>query len=94
MIPSLSDEGIRVFKLIRGADESGISGSGFVGYGIIDHRGKITFFWRTDKMATSKVKVASTSHYDSYQEFLDVHVNSHTNKNDTEIEWVNLIENE
>lgn len=92
MVPTLANEGVRMFKMIRGADQSGISGTGFVGYGVIDHRGKITLFWRTDKMVTSKVKVASISHYDSYQEFLDVHVGSHRDNNFTEIIFVDFKE--
>lgn len=90
--PSLASEGIKLFKFLRGADQSGVSGTGYIAYGLVDHRGKTTLFWRTDKMATSKVRVASISHYDSYQEFLDVHVGSHKDNNFTEIVFIDFKE--
>ena len=92
MLPTLASEGIKVFKVVRGKDESNVSGKGFIAYGLLDHRQKVTIFWRTDVCVTSKVKVASIAHYDSMKDFLDIHVNSHLNGNDTELIFVEFKE--
>lgn len=90
LTPSLESEGIKMFKVIRGKDESNVSGTGYVGYGVVSHSGHTVLFWRSDVSLMSKVKVASICYFDCFDDFLRIHVNSHNNY--TEIEWVKFVE--
>ena len=68
----------RLFKMIRNADESGVSGTGHVLDGVVFKDGKTVVAWLTQ---TSSIAV-----YNSFKDFHDIHIGSHpTNK--TEIVW-------
>ena len=61
------------FFLQRMQDETGVSGTGVVGHGVVFESGKVVFHWRPP-MSTVTV-------YDSFEIFLRVHVTSHPSKN-------------
>ncbi len=66
------------FTMIRNQDCSGMSGTGRVLDGIIFPCGKVVVCWRR--------QVNSVQIYDSFEEFMTVHVESHPD-NKTEILW-------
>lgn len=67
---------IRRFKVYRSYDESGVSGIGYIMSGVIFHTGKTVICWRTD-ITGSKNGVSSIGIYDTYDEFLRIHVTAH-----------------
>jgi hypothetical protein len=69
---------MRTFKMIRNADESGVSGTGHVLDGVEWHTGQVTVCWRT--------KTPSLGYYDSFQDFQTLHIDSHPT-NGTEVVW-------
>ena len=73
----------RVFKMVRNADETGVSGTGVVGDGVEFPNGMVAFCWRS--------KTPSVNTYRSFVEFKHVHIDAHPN-NDTEIHWFELRE--
>lgn len=69
----------RAFTMVRKKDETGVSGKGRVLDGVIFHDGKTVIYWRSDK--------PSIAIYNSFDEFQQVHIESHP-KNKTEIIWL------
>lgn len=70
---------MRAFLMVRGNDESGVSGTGLVLEGVIFDSGTCVVSWLT---ATSSIGI-----YKTYNEFLKVHVVSHLT-NQTTIKFV------
>jgi len=60
---------LKVFKVIRKQDESGVSGIGHIIDGVIFDNGKVVIQWRTD--------MASIAIYESYKDFYTIHIASH-----------------
>ena len=60
---------MRVFTIIRQADESGVSGTGRVLDGIVFDDGTTVVRWRT--------ATASTAIYKTYEDFYYIHIESH-----------------
>ncbi len=54
-----------LWKLIREADESGVSGTGHVADAVVWHDGKVTVHWRTE--------TTSTTVYDSVSDVVKIH---------------------
>lgn len=70
----------RTFSMIRGGDESGVSGTGKVLEGVQFSDGTVVVRWLTQNQASS------TAVYDSFESFNSIHILSHpTNK--TRIIW-------
>ena len=92
MLPTLASEGVKVFKVVRGLDQSGVSGTGYVAYAIISHTGQVVLFWRSDISGASKTKSSSVGFYNSIEDFLSIHATSHKNGNDTELIFVEFKE--
>lgn len=70
----------KTFSMIRGSDESGVSGTGKVLEGVLFSDGKVVVRWLTPHVASS------TAIYDSLDDFHRIHIESHpTNK--TRIIW-------
>lgn len=70
----------RTFSMVRGADESGVSGTGKVLEGVQFSDGTVAVRWLTVNQASS------TAIYDSFDSFESIHIKSHpTNK--TRIIW-------
>lgn len=65
--------------MYRRFDASGVSGVGRVLDGTIFPNGKVCVCWRSES--------SSIGVYDSWQEFLDIHVSAHPS-NQTEILWI------
>lgn len=76
---------LKIFDMERQDDESGISGTGLVASGIVFPDGKVVLRWNTE--------TASTTEFDSYEDFLKIHVKSHPD-NKTKIHFYNLTEGE
>lgn len=77
----------RVFVLVRNGDESGTSGTGRVLDGIVFPNGTVAVCWDTKNNPDSRVDVGSISVFDSYDDFLSVHVSQHPD-NRSEIKWL------
>jgi hypothetical protein len=60
---------MRIFKLIRGKDTSGVSGTGHVLDGIIFDDGTTIIHWKGQR--------SSLSIFKNYEDFLAIHVDSH-----------------
>ena len=60
---------MKIFRVDRKADESGVSGAGHVIDGVIFDDGTVIIRWRTD--------MASTAIYKNYAEFYKIHIESH-----------------
>lgn len=67
----------RKFQMYRGKDKSGISGVGWIMEGVEFFNGKVCITWHG--------KVKSISVYDSFQEFVETHIDNHSNE--TVILW-------
>ena len=78
----MTDEA-RVFKMVRNADETGVSGIGVVADGIEFPNGMVSVCWRS--------KTPSVNVYRSFVEFKHVHIDAHPG-NDTEIHWFQVSE--
>lgn len=76
---------LKVFDMERQNDESGISGTGLVASGIVFPDGKVVLRWNSE--------MASTTEFDSYEDFKNIHVKSHPN-NKTKLHYYNLDEGE
>ena len=64
---------MKVFKIIRQNDETGVSGTGNVMDGVVFDDGQVIVSWKTD--------VKSTGFYNSWEDFKKVHIDPHpTNK--------------
>lgn len=74
---------IKVFTVIRQRDESGVSGTGRVCDGVVWPSGKCTLVWRSSAPGARP----SIVQFDSYGDFLSVHVRSHPT-NQTIIKWL------
>lgn len=74
----LASEPEKRFCLIRKSDVSGVSGTGCVLDGFVMKGGQCVAVWRG--------KVSSISIFRSFDEFMDIHVNSHPT-NGSIIEW-------
>lgn len=70
------------FVMQRKNDKSGVSGIGIVLEGSVFTNGKTVVSW----MGKSEVQVKSLSVFDSFEDFIRVHVSSHP-ENITEIIW-------
>lgn len=57
------------FRVIRRHDEGGISGTGCTMEGVVFSTGKCNVQWLSEK--------ACIQHWDSFEDFLGVHINSH-----------------
>lgn len=68
----------KLFTLIRKIDESGISGTGRVLDGVIFHTGQVVTCWRTDLNVKDKDAYSTLGVYPSFDAFLHVHVNPHS----------------
>ena len=68
----------QVFTMTRQSDETGVSGTGTVGAGVILSSGIVMFEWFS--------ATPSINQYPSFDAFLAVHVDAHPN-NETSIEW-------
>lgn len=68
----------QVFTMIRHRDETGVSGTGVVGSGVILSSGITMFEWFS--------ATPSINQYPSFDAFLAVHIDPHPD-NGTEIEW-------
>lgn len=71
---------MKTFKLKRNFDETGISGTGIVGEGVVFSDGICVFRWIT------KDKPKTTVVFEKYDDFYDIHCKSHP-KNKSEIIW-------
>lgn len=72
---------MRVFKVVRKQDESGVSGISRVLDGVVFDDGTTVIRWRT--------KMASTAIYRTFNEFYDIHIASHpVNETITEIQEI------
>lgn len=74
---------VRVFDMIRNQDVSGVSGIGKVATGIVFPDGSTNLRWLSD--------TASTAIFDSFEDFMAIHVNSHP-ENKTEINFYSIKE--
>jgi hypothetical protein len=68
----------QVFTMVRNADETGVSGTGVVGAGVVWSDGTVHYEWYS--------ATPSKAIYANFDAFLAVHVDSHPD-NDTEIVW-------
>ncbi len=73
---------IKVFRLNRLKDVSGVSGTGIVAYGTEYPNGKVTLCWNT--------KFSSVAVYDSMQDVIEIHCHGDSSM----IEVVNVIKDE
>ena len=71
----------RLFKMVRNADETGVSGTGVVADGIEFPNGMVAVCWRS--------KTPSVNVYRSFVEFKHVHIDAHPS-NGTEIHWMTV----
>lgn len=62
---------MRTFEMIRGNDESGVSGTGKVLEGVVFSDGPCVVRWVTELNGRSEAR------YDSFASFVDIHINSH-----------------
>jgi hypothetical protein len=62
---------MRVFKMFRQADYSGVSGTGLVLEGVVFTSGKCIVNWLTPPPS------GSVNVFDSYEQFVKIHVSSH-----------------
>jgi len=69
----------QVFTMVRNSDETGVSGTGTVGSGVILSSGTVMFEWFS--------ATPSINQYPSFDAFLAVHIEPHPD-NDTEIHWL------
>jgi hypothetical protein len=69
---------VRAFRLRRGHDETGVSGTGVVLDGVVFDDGVTVVHWRG--------RWRSTAVFGSFEEFLAVHVDAHP-ANRSVIEW-------
>ena len=69
---------MRTFKMIRNADESGVSGTVHVLSGVLWHTGQVTVCWNT--------AAPSLGTYKSFDDFKTLHIDSHPT-NGTEVVW-------
>lgn len=78
--PSKPSHKPRTFSMIRGADESGVSGTGKVLEGCLFSDGTVVVRWLTPHVAST------TAVYDNMVDFETIHIHSHpTNK--TRVIW-------
>jgi hypothetical protein len=70
----------RAFSMVRGADESGVSGTGKVLEGAVFSDDTTVVRWLTKDMPSS------TAIYPSYKAFTRIHIDSHPN-NKTRVVW-------
>lgn len=77
----MSDEA-RMFKMVRNADETGVSGTGVVLDGIEFPNGMVAVCWRS--------KTPSVNVYRSFVEFKHIHIDAHPS-NDSEIIWLDSV---
>ena len=73
----------RIFTVMRGADESGVSGTGRVLDGCIFHNGQVVVCWRGD-INSEKSGYSSLAIYPCWEAFHRVHIGAHPG-NKTEI---------
>lgn len=72
---------MRPFEMVRGNDESGVSGVGLVLRGIVFPDGVTVVRWCVD------AKPNSTTVYSSFEDFKAIHIDSHRT-NETQINWL------
>lgn len=78
---------VKVLKMHRINDETGISGTGLVLVGVIfEGTGKVVVQWRDNGIGRSM------GIYDSWDDFLNIHVRSHP-ANKTQIKWLKVAKN-
>lgn len=72
---------MRMFKVIRNQDESGISGTGHVIDGVVFDDGTTVIKWLSDR--------SSIAIYKTFEDFKFLHIDSHPT-NDTEIVFYDM----
>ena len=72
---------VRVFRLMRTMDETGVSGTGIVAYGCVFPNGKAVLAWHVEG------RPQSVAVYDCLDGLLEVHVRAHPDM--TRLEWLN-----
>lgn len=75
---------MKVFKVIRIEDETGVSGTGHIINGVVFDNGTVVIRWRTPMW--------SIAIYNNWEEFKKIHIDSHPS-NETiheiqEVEWL------
>jgi hypothetical protein len=70
----------QAFMMVRGKDETGVSGTGMIAEGCVFSNGKCAVCWAS---ATPCVQV-----WDSFEAFKAVHIDSHPG-NETKLVWLN-----
>jgi hypothetical protein len=75
---------LRVFEMHRGADETGVSGTGKVGEGVQFTDGSVVFRWQAPG------KPQSTVTYNRLEDFMAIHVDPHPG-NGTLIRWCHAV---
>ena len=75
---------MKLFQMIRNADESGVSGTGKVLQGVVFDDGTVCVRWCVDGKANSTV------FYNSFKDFKAIHIDSHPT-NGSEIHWINAL---
>lgn len=73
---------VKRFSMVRGGDESGVSGVGHVLDGVEFQNGKVAVTW----YGKGDVDATSVAVYDSFDDFHAIHVASHPSNN-TDIRW-------
>lgn len=73
---------IVTFRMYRGGDESGVSGTGYVLYGAIFPNGETVVRWTVPRMPNS------TAIYKTFRDFRRIHIDAHPSNN-TIIEKIN-----
>lgn len=66
----------KLFSLVRGNDESGVSGVGRVLDGVLFHTGQVVICWRTDVQAAQH-GFSSLGIYPTWEAFTFIHIDSH-----------------
>jgi hypothetical protein len=76
----------KLFSVVRGNDESGVSGTGRILDGVLFHNNQVVVCWRTD-IEGSKHGFSSLGVYPSWEAFEFIHIKSHPT-NDTKVIWL------
>lgn len=79
------DQDIKVFRMIRESDTSGVSGTGCILEGVVFHNGQVVCCWRSD-VEGAGIGEPSIGIYPTWHAFETIHITSHPH-NGTRIEW-------
>lgn len=72
---------MKYFKILREADESGVSGTGHVVNGVVFNDGTTVIRWLTE--------MSSIAIYKSFEDFKAIHIDSHP-QNETVVEMIEI----